>query len=225
MRHDHDHEATETATAGRAGIRAELLIAILAGTSTTATVIHALFVQVGSVPAVAARLRQELDQEHAAACSSSSSSSSPPDSTSLARLPYLTACIHEAFRLSAMPTQFPRRVGAARSVVIDGHVLPPDTVLSSSSYILSRDQQLFGDAVDEFHPERWLDVDPVTAARRARYDFRFGYGARTCLGKHLVMLELYHAADAFFRVLDVRVDEGKKVLLRLRNNDVVEGGK
>jgi cytochrome P450 len=85
--------------------------------------------------------------------------------------------------------------------------LPEGTIVGMNAWVLHRDKQVFGDDVETFRPERWLDASeeqqrlmnrsffPVRSyvpcypvcdlAQLANLNFRiqFGYGSRICLGK------------------------------------------
>ncbi|KAI0544660.1 cytochrome P450 [Xylaria curta] len=154
-------------------IKAELLIAILAGTTTTATIITSVILNVAKREQCCARLSSEIT-----AAQESGSKTSYELSRSLN---YLRTCVQEAFRLSAAPTQFPRLVDSSRNMELNGVRLPPDTVLSSSSYIVAKNEALYGSQLDEFLPERWINASEETKKARRKYDLRFGYGARTCV--------------------------------------------
>ena len=157
-------------------IKAELLIAILAGTTSTATVLQSVLLNV----AAREQCRTRLSSEIAAAASQRGGEVGYELSRSLS---YLAACVQEAFRFSAFPTQFPRVVDSSKEVELNRIRLPPGTVISSSSYMVARNEALFGDQLDEFLPERWVNASEETKKARRKYDFRFGYGARTMSGE------------------------------------------
>lgn len=183
-------------------IKAELLIAILAGTTTTAKILQSVLLNVAAREQCCTRLSSEI-----AAASQRGGEVSYELSRSLS---YLGACVQEAFRFSAVPTQFPRVVDSSKEVELNRIRVPPNTVLSSSSYMVARNGALFGDQLDDFLPERWVNASEETKKARRKYDFRFGYGARTCLGKHLVELEIHNAVFEVFRRANVRVHDKEK---------------
>jgi cytochrome P450 len=183
-------------------VKAELLIAILAGTTTTATILHSVLLNVAAREQCCTQLSSEI-----AAASQSGGEVSYELSRSLS---YLGACVQEAFRFSAAATQFPRLVDSSKDVELNGIRLPPGTMTSSSSYIIARNEALFGSQLDEFLPERWVNASEETKKARRKYDFRFGYGARTCLGKNLVELEIHNAVFEVFRRAKVKVHDKEK---------------
>ncbi|KAI1811103.1 cytochrome P450 [Poronia punctata] len=187
-------------------IKAELLIALLAGTTTTAAIITSVLLNVADREQYRMKLSSEIIAAH--------ERNGGTVSYELGRsLIYLGACVQEAFRLSAAPTQFPRLENSERE--LNGVRLPRGTILSSSSYIVARNEGLYGSQLDEFIPERWIDASEETKKARRKYDFRFGYGARTCLGKNLVEVEIHNAVFEVFRRTEVRVHNKAEGLVSL----------
>lgn len=193
-------------------IRSELLIAILAGAGTTSNALTSALINVAANKSCSARLAAEIDTAAALA------SSSEPTHNTISRLPHLSSCIREAFRYSSAGTQFPRIV-SADSCDFGGQRIPPGTHVSSSTYIISRSTELYGERVDEFWPERWLeaDADAETRKRWNSFEFRFGFGARTCLGKNLVEVELCNAVFEVFRNFEVDVVDKDKNIVTLKS--------
>jgi len=189
-------------------IKTELLIAILAGTTTTARVLNTALLNIAAREECSMQLYQEILalSQHGREVNYELSAS----------LSYLGACVKEAFRLSAAPTQFPRVVDHSQNVELNGIRLGPGTVVSSSSYIISRNEALFGCQLDEFLPERWVDANEEITKARRKYDFRFGYGARTCLGKNLVEVEIHNTVFEVFRRADIRVHDQQKGIVSMK---------
>lgn len=60
-----------------------------------------------------------------------------------------------------------------------------------SSLALMRDQEVFGRDVELFRPERLIDCDDATKAKRLKVvDLNFGFGRWMCLGKALAWMEM-----------------------------------
>ncbi|KAG9193147.1 hypothetical protein G6011_03182 [Alternaria panax] len=193
-------------------VKNELLIAILAGTTTTTRVLNAALLNIAVREECSAKLREEIFAQPQFDCEVNYEYSGS--------LSYLGACIKEAFRLSASPTQFPRVVDHSRNVELNGVRLSPGTVVSSSSYVISRNEELYGGQLEEFLPERWVEATEETTKARRKYDFRFGYGARTCLGKNLVEVEIHNAVFEVFRRANVRVHDLQKAIVSVELREV-----
>jgi cytochrome P450 len=116
----------------------------------------------------------------------------------LASCTYLRAVIDECLRLSVPTTSMPWREIApepappttpnppTKPFVVDGHVIPPGTMMVVNTYCIMHNEDYFPDAF-AFKPERWLDGGSDKAARRAFVPF--GTGEATCLGKGMAYLE------------------------------------
>lgn len=125
-------------------------------------------------------------------------------------LPYLDACIKEAFRLHPAPGLPFERVVPPEGVLIDGEFIKGGTIVGCNAWVIHRRTDIFGDNLDDFVPERWL-VDPSKdrEAEIARikdmdyYIMSFGKGPRVCLGKHIGMMEVYKLIPAVLRRFEV----------------------
>ncbi len=70
--------------------------------------------------------------------------------------------------------------------VVDGHVIPPGTMVVVNTYRIMHNQAYFSDPF-AFQPERWLDEANSETMRRAFVPF--GTGEAMCLGKSMAYLE------------------------------------
>lgn len=109
----------------------------------------------------------------------------------LESLPYLGAVIKEALRLHP-----PVGLGLERTMPDTGlklknqPLIPSGTQVSVCAWVVHLDHEIFGHDSGDFVPERWLRADEETyteyterLARMQRFDFSFGHGSRTCIGK------------------------------------------
>ena len=54
-----------------------------------------------------------------------------------------------------------------------------------------RNKALYGADAETYRPARWLEATPRQLAEWEKYDFHWGYGNRTCMGKHIATMEIY----------------------------------
>lgn len=74
-------------------------------------------------------------------------------------LPYLDACMWEAIRLHpafALPFE---RVVPEGGITIGGYYLPAGTWVGGNPYVVNRHKKTFGEDVEFWRPERWLEGD------------------------------------------------------------------
>lgn len=156
---------------------------------TTAGTLTAVFFYLSRHPAAYARLASEIRTTF-------------PDTQAikggplLASCTYLRAVIDESLRLSVPTTSMPWReedpappaAGApADPLVVDGHFIPPGTMVVVSTYCLMHNPAYFPDPY-AFKPERWLDQ--AGGGKTLRQAFvPFGMGEAMCLGKGMAYLE------------------------------------
>lgn len=100
----------------------------------------------------------------------------------LEKLPYLSACIREAIRLSlGVAARNPRVLN--EPLVFQNWTIPPNTPVSMTIRDVHFDEMIWKDA-RAFEPERWLGDTPkaLNGSSLDKYFVAFGKGPRTCLG-------------------------------------------
>lgn len=122
------------------------------------------------------------------------------------KLPYLDACIKEAFRLHPAAGLPLERIVPPQGVEICGEHIPGGTIVGCSAWVIHRNKSIFGDDADIYRPERWLDRSPEEVKEMNGTMFQFGMGARTCIGKNISLLEIYKLVPSFLRRFHVSFD-------------------
>lgn len=162
-------------------VRGEVIGTLVAGGDTTSLTTLGCLGYLLQHPQVLAKLKEEL----------AGLDIPSPSYRQLQALPYLTAVIQEALRLSpAVGGAFTRQVPAGGSDILPGQFVPGGTVVSVNNWVFGRNKAFYGPDADQFRPERWLE-DEERTKRMKNYDFSFGHGARVCIGRNLAMVELY----------------------------------
>ena len=110
-------------------------------------------------------------------------------------MPYLQACMYEGLRLHPAVGMSLPRVAPAEGIEIDGKFLPAGTIVGVNPWVVHRDQEVFGEDVEAFRPERWLERD---RADMDRFFFAFGSGARVCLGRNISWMEMSKLVPTLF---------------------------
>ncbi|EAW20310.1 cytochrome P450 [Aspergillus fischeri NRRL 181] len=103
-------------------------------------------------------------------------------------LPFLRACIDEAMRLAPpVATELIRRTPPDRHVIIDGHLIPPDTNVSIAAYTSHRDPQVFPDP-ETYNPDRWMAKGSDNLRNMLGMFIPFSAGTRGCIGRNVSIL-------------------------------------
>ena len=165
---------------------AEALTQLIAGSDTISNTACGIFYWIlhgeRSAPGkIIPRLQEELDQ-------AISSGAKIASYSEVKDLPFLRRCIDEAMRLhSTSAIGLPRLVADnGAGVDFDGFYFPPGTVLSVPSYTIHHMREIWGDDVEEFKPDRWLNL----SARQKTAFNPFSYGPRACVGQNVAIMEL-----------------------------------
>ncbi|BCS18374.1 cytochrome P450 [Aspergillus puulaauensis] len=155
-------------------------------------------------PKVLARLQDEL--VNAIPDASIENISSKLEWAELEKLPYLTAVIKEAVRLSYSTTSRNVRL-LPKPIEFNNRAIPARTPISMTIPFLNWDEEIFPDA-KSFIPERWLDSPRAkNGSPLERYFVGFGKGTRSCLGINLAWCELYLVFASLFRLFDFELYE------------------
>lgn len=185
-----------------------------AGSETTAISLSAVFYFLLKNPAALARLRAEIDDAARDGHFSDSETGLVTWQESQ-RLPYLDACIKEAFRLHPAAGLPLERVVPEGGVEIAGHFVPGGTIVGCSAWLIHMNKRVFGEDAHVYRPERWLADEETTLTeigchaetRRIKEMngtmFQFGMGSRTCIGKNISLLEIYKLVPSMLRRFEV----------------------
>lgn len=199
------------------------LVNVMAGADTTAVGLRAILWFLLKNPSKKEKLLQEIQ---------SAKLRIPVSWKQSQELPYLGACVKEALRLCpAIGLGLERKVPQAGLEMPDGYVLHEGTNVSMNAWVVNR-QEIFGEKVDDFIPERWLlqgnesveqHRDRTTQMKRA--DLTFGGGSRACTGKYVAFLEIYKVIPALLLKFDIDLvdqdaDWGTFNRWTVRQNDI-----
>lgn len=186
-----------------------------AGSETTAISLSAVFYFLLKNPAALAALRAEIDDAARMGLFADSESGLVTWHESQ-RLPYLDACIKEAFRMHPAAGLPLERIVPGAGVEIAGRFVPAGTIVGCSAWLIHMDKGVFGDDADVYRPERWLRDEELVRTesgcdaetRRIKEMngtmFQFGMGSRTCIGKNISLLEIYKLVPSMLRRFEVR---------------------
>lgn len=166
-------------------IEAEILIQIMAGSDTTAATIRSTILRLLTSPRVLAKFRAEIDSAVA-----KDRVSNPIQQSEAKDLPYLQAIIKEGLRINPpFLGQLSKEVPAGGDTY-NGIYLPAGTRIGHNTFSLCR-SPVFGEDVDLFRPERWLEAEPTAKREMEKtLELVFGYGRWGCLGKSVANMEM-----------------------------------
>lgn len=175
-------------------LRDEAVTMLLAGHETTAIALSYLVYLLSENPAVAARLREEIDTQLGGRA---------PRMEDLPNLRFLDAVIRETLRL--YPPAFAMAREVVRGFELGGYHVPAGDQVMMSAYAIHHSAKQYADP-DRFVPERWLDGSTEHLPRFAY--FPFGGGPRVCIGNHFAMMELALVAAVIVQQVELTVVPG-----------------
>lgn len=173
-----------------------------AGSETTAISLAAVFYHLLRNPSRYHKLMHELDS----AISDGTVEDRPNNLVTWAesqQLPYLDACIKEAFRLHPAAGLPLERVVPAQGIDICDEHIAGGTIVGCNAWVIHRRPEIFGDDVDAYRPERWIEAEKEKRKEMEATMFQFGMGARTCIGKNISLMEIYKLVPSFLMRFEV----------------------
>ncbi|OJJ99917.1 hypothetical protein ASPACDRAFT_78841 [Aspergillus aculeatus ATCC 16872] len=134
------------------------------------------------------------------------------------KLPYLSAVIKEALRMSSpFPGRLPRVV-PPEGMKLDNKFVPGGTIISISSRCIMDDPKIYPEP-EKFLPERWMGENAKSMDRNM---IAFGKGSRSCLGTNLAYLKMYTMLSTMFCRWDLRLVSPTDHKLRYLDHALIE---
>lgn len=171
---------------------------VFAGSDTTAIAIRAVLYHLLKNPDKMQKVLKEVDE--AAAEGKLSSPVSFKESTN--HLPYMQAAIKEGIRIHpSVGLLLERHVPQGGSVICGKHI-PEGTIVGINAWVTQHDVDVFPEP-DSFRPERWMDASEDELKMMEQSFFAFGAGTRTCIGRHIAVMEMAKIIPELLRRFEV----------------------
>lgn len=162
-------------------VTGEMWVAVIAGADSTAGGLRAVVYHLLKHPRVMAKLTAEID-----AAFENGTIMHPAQHAQVTTLPYLMAVCKEAARVwPSFQVIMPRYAPAQGLQLPNGFFVPEGYRIGINPFVVQRDTELFGEDVDAFRPERWLEADKEHLRKMNTAMLSFGAGTRTCTGQHV----------------------------------------
>ncbi|KIM92627.1 hypothetical protein OIDMADRAFT_139359 [Oidiodendron maius Zn] len=174
-------------------LASEAFLFIVAGSHTTSSTLTLLFAHLLSNPHILQQVVEELDENLPF------SEAAYSDVGLENKLPILTACVRENFRINPVFTMpLPRVITAPGGIDIGGMHIPQGTNVSVCNYAIHRSASIWGPDSNRFDPNRWLRNIEDTESM-LNYLMPFGAGHRACIGRNIAMTNIYKLSTTLLR--------------------------
>jgi len=193
-----------------------------AGSETTAISLAAVFYYLLRTPSAMARLRDEIDTfgREGGFEDTDTGLVTWPEAQ---KLPYLDACVKEAFRMHPAAGLPLERIVPVQGIDICGTFVPGGTIVGASAWVIHRRPEIWGADADVYRPERWLvDEQAVSMGMKTTESeekriremngmmLQFGMGSRTCIGKNISLLEIYKLVPSLLRRFEIEFKDPRE---------------
>ncbi|KAK1764032.1 cytochrome P450 [Phialemonium atrogriseum] len=178
---------------------------IFAGSDTTAISLRSVFYHLLKNPPTLRKVVEEIDS----AVDGRDCLQEPISFAESNKMPYLQAVLKEAMRVHPAVGLLLERLVPSGGCKIAGTWLPEGTTVGIDPWVLHRNKQVYGEDADVFRPERWLEADAETLKVMDRSFLAFGSGARTCIGRHISMLEMAKIVPQLLWAFELELENPK----------------
>lgn len=187
-----------------------LMSMIAAGSDTSSNAVAATMFHLMKNPTKLAKLQEELED--------SDLSRPIPAYSQVSKLSYLHAVIKEAIRLFPALTHPIERLVPAGGTTIVGTFLPQGTSVGCLQLAMHLNPKVFGEDVEVFRPERWLEASAEQLRVMEVAHIGFGRGRRVCIGQNIAMMEMKKVIPAMLMGFEVSLAPRlhRKVLMLTR---------
>ncbi|CCT61204.1 hypothetical protein [Plenodomus lingam JN3] len=196
-------------------VRNEIQTLVGAGLETVSGVLRLMLFHVFNDAEILQRLRAELKTVN-------TSPGCTVDLKTLEQLPFLTACIMEALRLSPAIASRMARVVPDKDLYYEDWCIPAGTPVGMTTIWMHLDENLYPDPYD-FIPERWMDMEKRRASGKTYAPF--SRGTRICAGMYLAWADLYFALAALAPRFDFEFEGIQATDFRMSSDEFVIGTK
>jgi hypothetical protein len=186
-------------------VKAWTISNVLAGSDTTAIFLRTIFKNLVENPATLATLRKELQNAR-----DNGELSSIVTWKESQKLPFLQAVVAESGRIHPPFGLHLERVVPKGGIEVLGKAIPEDTVIGMNAWVVHRNKDVFGQDADQWKPERWFGIDAEQKKLMESCLLTFGAGHRTCLGKHISLLEIYKLVPTLLMQYDFEFTNPEK---------------
>ncbi|THU84459.1 high nitrogen upregulated cytochrome P450 monooxygenase 2 [Dendrothele bispora CBS 962.96] len=205
--HIADHTYKDENTSPFPLIVSNAVLAILAGSDTTSSVLCNVVYYLLANPEYLKILQQELNQ----AFPSLQDGTMPLEHEVLTELPWLNAIINETMRLQPiLPTGLQRAPEkGSGGKMVGSHFIKEGTAIQVPIYVLHRDPRYFSPNPEKFWPERWIQYreNPEIVLNLGVF-IPFSMGPANCVGRPLAMMELRYVIAMLIGCFEMRFKEG-----------------
>ncbi|KAF9026241.1 cytochrome P450 [Hymenopellis radicata] len=136
-----------------------------------------------------------------------------PDFGDRKELPYLEAILKELLRWRLVtPLAVPHRV--IQDDIYRGYRIPKGAIIVGNSWAILHDKAVYGDDVENFNPDRFLNPDGSLNPSIPHPSVAFGFGRRVCVGQNIAEDTIWIGLASLFAAFNITkaVDEQGRVI-------------
>ncbi|KAE9395288.1 cytochrome P450 [Gymnopus androsaceus JB14] len=138
------------------------------------------------------------------------------------KIPYVDALVMEGLRWRPIvPLAVAHHTASAD--IYKGYYIPANTIVMGNSWAILHDPATYGEDVDQFRPERFLNSDGTLNSTVPYPDEAFGYGRRICPGRIFAQNAIWLAVASLLACFDLSKVSDKDGVAIEPDTDYIDG--
>ncbi|KAE9399837.1 cytochrome P450 [Gymnopus androsaceus JB14] len=138
------------------------------------------------------------------------------------KIPYVDAIVMEGLRWRpVVPLATAHHTASAD--IYKGYYIPADTIVMGNTWAILHDPATYGEDVDQFRPERFLNPDGTLNSTIPYPDAAFGYGRRICPGRVFAHSAVWLTVASLLACFDLSKASDKNGVAIEPSTDYIDG--
>ncbi|KAE9405177.1 cytochrome P450 [Gymnopus androsaceus JB14] len=138
------------------------------------------------------------------------------------KIPYVDALVMEGLRWRpVVPLAIAHHTASAD--IYQGYYIPANTIVMGNSWAILHDHATYGEDVDQFRPERFLNLDGTLNSTVPYPEAAFGFGRRICPGRIFARSAIWLAVASLLACFDLSKVSDKDGVEIEPSTDYIDG--
>jgi cytochrome P450 len=107
-----------------------------------------------------------------------------------------------------------------KGAYVGGRWIPGNTIVACNAWTIHRCRDVFGEDVETYRPERWLEASGEQRNAMSSALLVFGAGAHLCIGMNIAKMEMWKLVPSVLKCFEVKAYifgfDSERILTKVR---------